>query len=159
MEFEASVVAQCDALISFIQQRKLGLIEAITAEMNLKVQKLKEQMKTCEKKFQSVAGLLQYGNECLQETDAASFLLVRLINNQLHPKSANETKAVGEGLYLGRACTNTVKPPLVATSLQQPLFPADSPYIDSCLNLSTMAAFFCPQGGCCGEVQMYFSLD
>ena len=117
MEFEASVVAQCDALISFIQQRKLGLIEAITAEMNLKVQKLKEQMKTCEKKFQSVAGLLQYGNECLQETDAASFLLVRLINYQLHLESANETKGVGEGLYLSRACTNTVKPPLMATAL------------------------------------------
>ena len=95
MEFEASVVAQCDALISFIQRRKLGLIEAITAEMNLKIQKLKEQMKTCEKKFQSVAGLLQYGNECLQETDAASFLLVRLINYKLHPESANETKGVG----------------------------------------------------------------
>lgn len=28
------------------------------------------------KKFQSVAGLLQYANECLQGTDAASFLLV-----------------------------------------------------------------------------------
>lgn len=112
MEFEASVVAQCDALMSFIQQRKLGLIEAITAEMNLKIQKLKEQMKTCEKKFQSVAGLLQYGNECLQETDAASFLLVRLINYQLHPESAHEPKGVGEGLYLGGGCTNTVKPPL-----------------------------------------------
>ena len=34
----------------------------------------------------------------------------------------------------------TVEPPLSATSLQWPLFfvPADSPYIDSCLNLFTM---------------------
>ena len=36
------------------------------------------------------------------------------------------------------------------------IFLADSPYIDSCLNLSTMATFFCPQGGCCGEVQLYY---
>lgn len=76
LEFEASVVAQCDALINFIQQRKVELIEAITTEMNSKIQKVKEQVKSCDKKFQSVAGLLQYANECLQGTDAASFLLV-----------------------------------------------------------------------------------
>ena len=37
--------------------------------------------------------------------------------------------------------------PLTATSPRQPLFLADSPHIDSYLNLSTMATFFCPQGG------------
>ena len=36
-------------------------------------------------------------------------------------------------------------------------FLADSPYINSCLNLSTTATFFCPQGGRCGEVQLYYS--
>ena len=76
MEFEASVVAQCDALINFIQQRKVELIEAITTEMNSKIQKVQEQVKTCDKKFHGVTGLLQYANECLQGTDAASFLLV-----------------------------------------------------------------------------------
>ena len=50
---------------------------------------------------------------------------------------------------------NTVEPPLIVTSLQRPLFLADSPYIDSCLNLSTTATFFCPQGGRFGEVQLY----
>ena len=34
-------------------------------------------------------------------------------------------------------------------------FLAESPYIDSNLNLSAMATFFCPQGGHCGEVQLY----
>ena len=34
-----------------------------------------------------------------------------------------------------------------ATSLQRPLFLADSPYVDSCLRLSTTATFFFPQGG------------
>ena len=38
------------------------------------------------------------------------------------------------------------KPPLKATSLQRPLFWTGSPYIDSCLNLSTTATFFCPHG-------------
>lgn len=85
MEFEASVVAQCDALINFIQERKVELIEAITTEMNSKIQKVKEQMKSCDKKYQSISGLLQYGNECLQETDAASFLLVRTKANLQMP--------------------------------------------------------------------------
>ena len=97
LEFEASVVAQCDALISFIQQRKLELIEAITAEMNSKIQKVKEQMKSCDKKFQSVAGLLQYSNECLEEPDAASFLLVRTkTDEQIHLKNTSSC-SVGSG--------------------------------------------------------------
>ena len=52
-----------------------------------------------------------------------------------------------------------------ATSLQWPrlynghFWGADSPYIDSCFNLSTTATFFCPQGGRCGEVQLYFVMQ
>ena len=48
----------------------------------------------------------------------------------------------------------TVEPPLTATSLQWLLLFGGSPYIDSCLNLSTTATIFCPQGGRCGEVQI-----
>ena len=48
----------------------------------------------------------------------------------------------------------TGEPPLMATSLQWPFFLADSPYIDSCFNLSTMATFLCPQSGQCKEVQL-----
>ena len=35
----------------------------------------------------------------------------------------------------------------------------DSPCIDSCLNLSKTACSFCPQGGRCGEVQLYIIFD
>ena len=42
-----------------------------------------------------------------------------------------------------------VEPSLMAASLY---FLADSPYIDFWLNLSTMATFFCPQGGSLEEV-------
>ena len=38
-----------------------------------------------------------------------------------------------------------VELPLKATSLQLPFFLADSPYINSCFNLSTTATFFGPQ--------------
>ena len=38
-------------------------------------------------------------------------------------------------------------------------FLVNSPYIDSCLNLSKMATFFCPQSGRYGEVQLYTIFD
>ena len=84
LEFEASVVAQCDSLINFIQHRKVELIDAITAEMNSKTQKIKEQIKACEEKGKKVGGVLQYAHECLQGTDAASFLLVRIFWEKLN---------------------------------------------------------------------------
>ena len=45
-----------------------------------------------------------------------------------------------------------------ATSLATANFLADSPCIDSCLNppqRTKTGTFFCPQGGCCEEVQPY----
>ena len=64
------------------------------------------------------------------------------------------------GLILIR---NTVQPLLtavcylstMATSLQWALSLEDSPYTYSCLNLSTKAIFFYPQGGHCREFQQY----
>ena len=50
---------------------------------------------------------------------------------------------------------STVQPPVTATSLQQPLFLVDSPYTESCLNLSTTFTFFCPQGGRFEEVELH----
>ena len=50
-----------------------------------------------------------------------------------------------------RTCTNDHLSK-TTNSLQWPLFwGADSPYIDSCLNLSTTATFCCPQSGCCSS--------
>ena len=44
----------------------------------------------------------------------------------------------------GSKSFSRVEPPLMVTSLQRPLFLADSPYLDFCLNLSTTVTFFCP---------------
>ena len=38
-------------------------------------------------------------------------------------------------------------------------FLVNSPYTDSCLNLSKTATFFCPQDGRYGEVQLYTIFD
>ena len=52
---------------------------------------------------------------------------------------------------------NAVEPPLRANSPQRPFFGGEgggSPCIESCLDLSTTATFFCHQGGRCEEVQL-----
>ena len=84
-------------------------------------------------------------------------------------KSASyKSEMAGQTDYFEKEIFITVEPPLMAISPQwPPLYKShclifvsmDSPYIDSCLNLSynsnlfIMATFFCPQGGHCGEVQ------
>ena len=56
------------------------------------------------------------------------------------------------GLLYSRTSTNSHLYKMVT-------FLVNSPYIDSCLNLSKTATFFCPQGGRCGELQLYIIFD
>ena len=78
LDLEASVVAQCDALINIIQERKSVLIQAIAQEVSAKSEKVREDISRCEKRLKSISSLSQYASEALKETDAASFMLVSL---------------------------------------------------------------------------------
>ena len=66
----------------------------------------------------------------------------------------NDNLGFSNSLYDSRTFTNGHLS-TTATSLRRPVFLADSPYIDSCFNLSTMATLFCPQDGHWKEVQLY----
>ena len=66
----------------------------------------------------------------------------------------NDNLGFSNSLYNSRTFTNGHLS-TTATSLWRPVFLADSPYIDSCFNLSTMATLFCPQGGHWREAQLY----
>lgn len=83
LEFEASVVAQCDALVNLIEHRKGELITAIAKEVSSKSQKVKQEMADCDKKLKNMMSLSQYANEALKETDPASFMLVSARELQL----------------------------------------------------------------------------
>ena len=65
-------------------------------------------------------------------------LHVSTLNPKRFKPGSNE---IFKSRFIKFSKTNTVEPLLTATSLQQPLFSADSPYIDSCLNPSTKASF------------------
>lgn len=80
LEFEDTVIAQCDALIEAIEARKQQLIEYIRQDRDMKVRVLKEQVALCTCKLQHTTGLLQFCIEALKETDSAAFLQVRALS-------------------------------------------------------------------------------
>lgn len=77
VEFEEMVVAQCDALIEALENRKQQLLEYIRQDKEVKVRVLKDQVTMCTCKLQHTTGLLQFCIEALKETDSAAFLQVR----------------------------------------------------------------------------------
>ena len=82
------------------------------------------------------------------------FKVTRAFRTHLDPFTCvtlcNVQEILGDEVY-SQTCTNGHLSNTV-------IFLVYSPYIHSCFNLSTMATFFCPQGGCCREVQLYTML-
>lgn len=77
IDFEAEVVAQCDALMEAIKHRKQELLASVGHERDLKVRVLKDQVSQCTGLLQRTTGLLHFCIEVLKESDSASFLQVR----------------------------------------------------------------------------------
>ena len=75
------------------------------------------------------------------------FLWLEAIHVQ---KFARNPKQVGNNITTEANYSRTSINSHVST---MPTICGGSPYIESCLNLSTMATIFCPQGGHCVEVQ------
>ncbi|XP_062621422.1 E3 ubiquitin-protein ligase TRIM9-like isoform X2 [Saccostrea cucullata] len=76
LDFEATVAAQCDALIDAIKKRKQELLVHVAEERDLKISMLKEQASQCTALLQRTTGLLHFSIEVLKESDPASFLQV-----------------------------------------------------------------------------------
>ncbi|CAH1791254.1 unnamed protein product [Owenia fusiformis] len=76
IEFEASVVAQCDDLIEAVKHRKQELLDHIECEKDEKQRTLREQVSTCTGLLQKTTALLQFSIEVLKESDPAAFLQV-----------------------------------------------------------------------------------
>lgn len=83
------MVAQCDSLIRFIEQRKVELLQVVSTEMTKKIHTLKNQINLCEGKARQAKGLIEYTLEVLREVDPSSFLLVRSGESVLPDNSTN----------------------------------------------------------------------
>ncbi|ESO94244.1 hypothetical protein LOTGIDRAFT_215734 [Lottia gigantea] len=75
-EFEATVIAQCDALIERIKLRKVELLASVKEEKDMKTVTMKEQVSDCTSLLQRTTGLLQFCIEVLKESNQSSFLQI-----------------------------------------------------------------------------------
>ncbi|XP_052770156.1 E3 ubiquitin-protein ligase TRIM9-like isoform X3 [Mya arenaria] len=92
IEFEAVVVAQCDALIEAINERKQELLDFVSAEQEMKVKILKDQAHSCTAHLQKTTSLLYFCIEVLKESDPASFL-------QISSSLLNRVSAVDQNFF------------------------------------------------------------
>ena len=76
MEFESSVVAQCDSLMEAIKLRRQQLLDNVRQERQMKQRIFKEQVSHCTQRLSRATGLLQFSIEVLKESDPTAFLQV-----------------------------------------------------------------------------------
>lgn len=81
-DYEAGVVAQCDALIEALQKRKQVLLGYIKEEKEIKEKLLGEQVAQCTARLHRTTGLLQFSIEALKESDPSAFLQVSLLDSE-----------------------------------------------------------------------------
>ncbi|NP_991126.1 E3 ubiquitin-protein ligase TRIM9 [Danio rerio] len=76
VEFEACLVAQCDALIEALNRRKAQLLSRVTKEHEHKLSVVRDQISHCTVKLRQTTGLMEYCLEVIKENDPSSFLQI-----------------------------------------------------------------------------------
>ncbi|XP_025775103.1 E3 ubiquitin-protein ligase TRIM9 [Puma concolor] len=82
VEFEACLVAQCDALIDALNRRKAQLLARVNKEHEHKLKVVRDQISHCTVKLRQTTGLMEYCLEVIKENDPSGFL--QLNRNQGH---------------------------------------------------------------------------
>ncbi|XP_062850903.1 E3 ubiquitin-protein ligase TRIM9 isoform X1 [Trichomycterus rosablanca] len=76
VEFEACLVAQCDALIDALNRRKAQLLTRVTKEHEHKLLVVRDQISHCTVKLRQTTGLMEYCMEVIKENDPSGFLQI-----------------------------------------------------------------------------------
>ncbi|MBN3314449.1 TRI67 protein, partial [Atractosteus spatula] len=76
VEFEACLVAQCDALIDALNRQKAKLLTKVTKEKEYKLKVVRDQITHCTMKLRQTTGLMEYCLEVLKENDPSGFLQI-----------------------------------------------------------------------------------
>uniref|UniRef100_A0A8C1RWF9 Tripartite motif containing 9 n=1 Tax=Cyprinus carpio TaxID=7962 RepID=A0A8C1RWF9_CYPCA len=76
VEFEACLVAQCDALIEALNRRKAQLLSRVTKEHEHKLLVVRDQISHCTVKLRQTTGLMEYCLEVIKENDPSGFLQI-----------------------------------------------------------------------------------
>ncbi|XP_057581013.1 E3 ubiquitin-protein ligase TRIM9 isoform X5 [Hippopotamus amphibius kiboko] len=76
VEFEACLVAQCDALIDALNRRKAQLLARVNKEREHKLKVVRDQISHCTVKLRQTTGLMEYCLEVIKENDPSGFLQI-----------------------------------------------------------------------------------
>ncbi|CAG13222.1 unnamed protein product, partial [Tetraodon nigroviridis] len=76
VEFEACLVAQCDALIEALNRRKAQLLAQVNKEHEHKLKVVRDQISHCTVKLRQTTGLMEYCLEVIKENDPSGFLQI-----------------------------------------------------------------------------------
>ncbi|XP_075879496.1 E3 ubiquitin-protein ligase TRIM9 isoform X2 [Nelusetta ayraudi] len=76
VEFEACLVAQCDALIEALNRRKAQLLTRVNKEHEHKLKVVRDQISHCTVKLRQTTGLMEYCMEVIKENDPSGFLQI-----------------------------------------------------------------------------------
>ncbi|CAL8284028.1 unnamed protein product [Lota lota] len=76
VEFEACLVAQCDALIDALNRRKAQLLSRVNKEHEYKLKVVRDQISHCTVKLRQTTGLMEYCLEVIKENDPSGFLQI-----------------------------------------------------------------------------------
>ncbi|XP_039605882.1 E3 ubiquitin-protein ligase TRIM9 [Polypterus senegalus] len=76
VEFEACLVAQCDALIDALNRQKAKLLTKVTKEREYKLKVVRDQITHCTLKLRQTTGLMEYCLEVIKENDPSGFLQI-----------------------------------------------------------------------------------
>ncbi|XP_029114104.1 E3 ubiquitin-protein ligase TRIM9 isoform X2 [Scleropages formosus] len=76
VEFEACLVAQCDALIDALNRRKTQLLSRVNKEHEHKLKVVRDQISHCTVKLRQTTGLMEYCMEVIKENDPSGFLQI-----------------------------------------------------------------------------------
>ncbi|XP_067839820.1 E3 ubiquitin-protein ligase TRIM9 isoform X4 [Heptranchias perlo] len=76
VEFEACLVAQCDALVDALNRQKAKLLTRVTKEREFKLKVVRDQICHCTLKLRQTTGLMEYCLEVLKDNDPSGFLQI-----------------------------------------------------------------------------------
>nr|XP_021504517.1 tripartite motif-containing protein 67 isoform X4 [Meriones unguiculatus] len=76
LDYEACLVAQCDALVDALTRQKAKLLTKVTKEREHKLKMVWDQINHCTLKLRQSTGLMEYCLEVIKEDDASGFLQI-----------------------------------------------------------------------------------
>ncbi|XP_072828375.1 tripartite motif-containing protein 67 isoform X5 [Vicugna pacos] len=76
LDYEACLVAQCDALVDALTRQKAKLLTKVTKEREHKLKMVWDQINHCTLKLRQSTGLMEYCLEVMKENDPSGFLQI-----------------------------------------------------------------------------------